>query len=267
MKLVYNEDKIQKLLRAVSGLTGISIAFLNPDGEYLFNSLREGNFCSCIQCNDVYKNMCISCDDCLLKRTHKTGAYESHICYAGLYDAAIPMIKNGILAGSVIMGGVRASDSPVKPLIEVEPELIELYQNAPMFTDEQLENLRILLPNILFESAIEIESDPLLDEICNYINSNLGTKLSLNGLCNRFHISKNTLYQRFHEQFNCTVNEYISARRLELAKKMLAQNTDPLYIVAEKSGFVSGTYFSRAFKKMTGISPADYRRKKNIING
>lgn len=261
MRLTYDVDKIKQLLSAVSGLTGISIAFLNADGEFLYNSGYEGGFCTQIQCDEKYHAMCDCSDRKLLSASHYTGCYESHICYAGLYDAAIPMVKNGVTAGSVIMGRVRTPDSPSVPPIEAGHELLSLYRKTPRFTERQLEYLRILLPNILFESAIEIESDPVMDKIVDYINKNLASDLCLNDLCRRFHISKNTLYERFREQYNCTVNSYIMDRRLELAKQCLVKNDDPIYIIAEQTGFGTGSYFCRLFKKKVGIAPIEFRKK------
>ncbi len=263
MRFIYNEELIRKLLRAVTGLTGISIDFLNPDGHSIFSGERVNEFCSRIQCSEEQRMRCDCSDKQLLDRSQKSGSYESHICYAGLYDAAIPMIKNGVLAGSVIMGQIRTSDSPEKPYITDDPELLALYENIPQFTDAQLEDLRILLPNILFESAIEVERDPLMDEIGDYIKRNLASELCLNDLCSQFHISKNTLYQRFRERYNCTVNSYITDCRIELAKTLLEQSDEPIYMVAEKTGFGNGTYFSKVFKTNTGYLPTQYRKSRN----
>ena len=238
------------------------MAFLNPDGEFLCNSTFADDFCSRIQCNAEYRKLCNCSDRELLQCSQNNGRYECHICHAGLYDAAIPMIKNGMFAGSVIMGRIRASMSPAEPYITNDPELVFLYQCVPEFTDSQLENLRILLPNILFESAIEIKQDPLLDEIVVYINSNLQKTLNLPELCERFHISKNVLYQRFHSTYNCTVNSFITDRRIELAKKLLLSGEDPAYLVAEKTGLGCDTYFNKIFKKKTGITPAAFRKMK-----
>ena len=261
MRFIYNEEKIQELLCAVSELTGISIAFLDPNNRFLFTSAKEQDFCSLLQCDKEHRQCCNNSDNQLLQNSHRSGTYESHICYAGLYDAAIPMVKNGVLAGSVIMGRVRTSGSPEVPAVTKDPDLVKMYQQLPCLTDKQLESLRILLPNILFESAIEVVCDPIMDEICEYIDENIASELYLGDLCSRFHISKNALYQRFRERYNCTVNAYIVNCRIAIAKQLLSQSTEPVYAVAERAGLKNSTYFSKLFKKYYSVSPLNYRKQ------
>lgn len=260
MQITYNIPKIEQLLTAVSTLTGISIAFLNPEGEFLCSCTRENDFCSKLIQNTESKEKCRCSDDLILKQSRTNRKFECHICHEGLYDAAIPMIKNGIYAGSVIMGRIRSSASPQVPFQTQDPRLIALYLQTPLFTDEQLESLRILLPNILFESAIEMNTDPLLQQITDYIQTHLDQELKLPTLCSRFHISKNALYDLFRAEYHCTVNEYITDKRIALAKTLLNNSKDPVYLIADKTGLGNYTYFNKLFKKITGMSPMQYRR-------
>lgn len=260
MRFLYNVDQIHKLLDAVCALTGISMAFLDDKNRFICQSTVDNDYCAIIQEIGNNRDNCNCSDMQLLEMSNQSGKYECHICYAGLYDAAIPLIKNGVRAGSVIMGRIRTRESKMPQFADQSTTLCKLYESRPIFTDEQLESLRILLPNILFESAVVVEFDSVFNDVIDYINNNLDQPLTIDSLCARFHISKNVLYQQFREQLNTTINSYITDRRLDAAKQMLKSSNLPVYIIAEKAGFGCSTYFNRVFKEKTGMTPASYRK-------
>ena len=73
----------------------------------------------------------------------------------------MPIMKNGVFAGIVLMGRVRLAEKGT---------LSEgLYRALPEFREEQIKSLETLLPNVLFESAIFIELDDRVSEISEYI--------------------------------------------------------------------------------------------------
>ena len=53
----------------------------------------------------------------------------------------------------------------------------------------------------------------------------------------------------------------ISALRLEAAAKLLREKKHKIYEIAEKCGFSDNSNFSRAFRKLTNMSPSDFRKK------
>ena len=59
------------------------------------------------------------------------------------------------------------------------------------------------------------------------------------------------------------IAEYIRKTRISAAKKMLAQN-ESVSAVARKSGFEDYNYFSKVFKRETGLSPSQYKKKLRI---
>lgn len=66
----------------------------------------------------------------------------------------------------------------------------------------------------------------------------------------------------FKEDFNMTPHEYLTNMRIDLAKKTL--RTDALLsieTIAYMAGFNDSFYFSKIFKKYTGLTPRDYRKK------
>ena len=54
--------------------------------------------------------------------------------------------------------------------------------------------------------------------------------------------------------------EYITETRIAAAKEMLEQGDLKVYEIAEKLGYESSFYFSKVFKKVTGLSPREYQQ-------
>lgn len=112
----------------------------------------------------------------------------------------------------------------------------------------------------LFEAYPSISSndslsktDPIADMII-YINSHLTESLSLEHICTKFFISKAQLNRKFKKVTGSTVWEYITTKRLLLAKELL-QNGEPPTKACIKSGFSNYCSFYKAYKAQFGINP------------
>lgn len=256
MKIHYDLEKLRRILRDLSTLTGISLSVLDSDRKTMIRSARENDYCSAIQRRGDYHN-CHSCDMALLDRCEKSRAVERHTCHAGLCDLAMPVMKGGIIVGFLLMGRVR---SPQSPKACEDRGLEPLYRQIPAFTEEKILSLVDLLPQILFESTVVLEPDTLLRQAEAYIHRNLQAELSVEGLCEALHVSKNKLYDAFSIHFGTTVNAYITQQRMARAKQLLLETEEPVYRVAELIGIRNYTYFCRLFKEKTGQTPLQYRK-------
>jgi AraC-like DNA-binding protein len=266
MIIQYNAEQLNRIIKNIFVLTGISISILDSNYNVLANCSKKQDFCSLLQTFDDKKMLCSQCDQKILKLCESTKKMESHICWAGLHDSAMPIIKNDTVVGFVIMGRIRSERSPALPQIlpDDDPhtleQLYELYSKLPFMTETKLSALYDLLSYILFEPSIQIVYDSFINKAIDFIDTHLHEDLSVGALCNKFHISKNYLYKAFSNNLGSSVNEYIATQRLKRAKEMLTICDEPVYIVAEKVGIYNYTYFCRWFKKRMGISPNEYRK-------
>jgi YesN/AraC family two-component response regulator len=174
----------------------------------------------------------------------------------------MPIMKNDILVGYVIMGRMRTPDSSYR--YTPSANLESLFEEAPLFTYEKIDCLKDLLPQILFENAIEIEQDSLSLQITNYIQEHLSEPLSIDFICSHFHISKDTLYATFHTELHCTVNAYITEQRIKKAKRLLSETSEPIYRIAYMVGIDNYTYFCKLFKRKVGMTPDTYRKQLSL---
>ena len=256
MNIQYDLERLRRILGDLSTLTGISLSVLDAKRNGMILCAQENDYCTTIQQQGDFEK-CRSCDMALLDRCEKSRAVERHTCHAGLCDLAMPVTKDGMVVGFLLMGRVRSPQSPVQC---GDASLESLYRQIPLFSEEKILSLVDLLPQILFESTVILKPDTLFRQAQAYIRQHLQEELSIERLCEVLHVSKNKLYSAFASQCGTTVNAYITQQRLERAKQLLRETDEPVYRVAEAIGIRNYTYFCRLFKGKTSLSPLAYRR-------
>lgn len=266
MIIQYDREHLRSIIKNLFDLTGISISVLDAGYQQLVHCAHPDDFCTLLQSVDGEREKCGKCDQRILKKCNRSRKLEGHICTSGLYDSAMPIIKHESIVGYVVMGRVRSEKSPAAlqyiPQTDVDTaaRLKLLYKQLPSMSEKQLTALYRLLPSVLFDSAIRIVYDPLVNEIVEYIDSHLKEELTVANICNRFHLSVNHLYDLFRINLGKTINEYITQRRILQAKTMLLSSNKTVYEIAENVGIANYTYFYKLFKKKTGMTPSQYRK-------
>ncbi|MBQ9154332.1 MAG: helix-turn-helix transcriptional regulator, partial [Solobacterium sp.] len=95
----------------------------------------------------------------------------------------------------------------------------------------------------------------------NYINANLSARdLSLAMVAKELNVSKSYLSARFSEETGMTIKDCIAERRIENAQELQENTVISIQDIASLCGYDDLAYFTRLFKKKTGITPGIYRR-------
>ena len=110
------------------------------------------------------------------------------------------------------------------------------------------------------EKNSDIEKEQLVADIKSYIVSNLEQKITIPNLTRQFHMNRTDLSKLFLENTGTTIMAYVLEKRMELAAAFLRNTGLPGTVIMERVGFNQYAYFSRCFKKYTGISPREYRQ-------
>lgn len=107
-------------------------------------------------------------------------------------------------------------------------------------------------------------SPSLVHEVAKFIEKVYYGNISISNLAKNFHISRNYLYTLFKQEYGVSPQEYLISYRIEKAKKLLKSNRDRLSIkeVSIAVGFDNPLYFSRLFRKKTGMAPSEYKKQK-----
>lgn len=86
-------------------------------------------------------------------------------------------------------------------------------------------------------------------------------KITLEMLTKTARLSRSAFIKRFYEVCGMTPSEYITKQRIETAENMLLNTGYSVSDIAFKTGFYDSAHFSRAFSKIHGVSPSEYRSK------
>lgn len=105
-------------------------------------------------------------------------------------------------------------------------------------------------------------ADPQIVSVLKYINEHYRSVVTLDDLSDKVGISKFYLCRRFHEVTGATVMEYLNNVRLTKVHNMLLNTKNSIDDIAFETGFSSAVNLSRAFKKLYGVSPSEFRRTK-----
>ena len=97
--------------------------------------------------------------------------------------------------------------------------------------------------------------------ICNFIRANFDKKLSLKSLAAEFGCSTENIRKTFLRHCpGITPGRLISRLQIQQAVELLENTDSPIGQIAVKCGFTDTFTFSKRFKKVTGVSPREYRR-------
>ena len=95
----------------------------------------------------------------------------------------------------------------------------------------------------------------------NYTNENYIEPLNIRNLSRIFYVSENYLGRLFKREMGITYAEYLNSVRIRLACAFLKDTRDSVLQISERCGYENVTYFNRVFRKITGMTPIEYRRK------
>jgi AraC-like DNA-binding protein len=96
-----------------------------------------------------------------------------------------------------------------------------------------------------------------VQEILTYINQHITDAITVEQLAEQFYISTSYICRIFKATTGTTINKYINARRITIAKSLLTMGLG-VSEVCEKCGFNDYSNFLKAFTKAVGISPKKY---------
>lgn len=101
---------------------------------------------------------------------------------------------------------------------------------------------------------------PLMQKILIYINEHFTEQLTLTDLSQRFGISMSSLSHDFYRYIHHSVYDYILYRRVMYARQMMFED-ESIGEICYKCGFQNYSSFLRAFHKVSGISPSEFRKQ------
>ncbi len=115
-------------------------------------------------------------------------------------------------------------------------------------------------PFIIFNGLKEHDDNEIL-QAQNYIEKHYADKITIEGLCEQLYLTRRTLERRFKKATHCTIIEYLQKVRVEAGKKALETGRKSIDEIMLDVGYFDGQTFRQLFKKITGLTPVEYREK------
>ncbi len=103
---------------------------------------------------------------------------------------------------------------------------------------------------------------PLIQKTILYIESDLSAELTLAKLASSQEVSAGYLSTLFRKETGKTLTEFITEKRINYASHLLSTTNLQIQTIALNCGIVDVQYFSKTFKRYTGISPKEYRKQQ-----
>ena len=100
------------------------------------------------------------------------------------------------------------------------------------------------------------------DEIKEYIDKNYDRRITLqllaDDLCLNPSVIRNTMKEK-----RMNFHEYLTGTRMMHAKRMLLETNLSIEVISKEIGYINPKYFFKVFKKETGVTPQEYRKRKD----
>jgi transcriptional regulator GlxA family with amidase domain len=103
-----------------------------------------------------------------------------------------------------------------------------------------------------------------VEELRHHITSHAAERLTVTGLAERFHLSDRQLTRIFKNELGTTPAAYIEQVRVEIARNRLETSDDTLARVAAACGFGTVDTLNRAFRRVLGVAPGEYRQRFRV---
>lgn len=121
--------------------------------------------------------------------------------------------------------------------------------------------LKLLSPNLQETTQLANGLTDKIKLMMIYIHEHFSEKISIGQLAASAFLSERECYRIFQTCLHMTPVEYMKSFRLQMACQMLADGQKPITEIGYACGFGNASYFGKNFRRFTGYTPMEYRRK------
>ena len=259
-------------------------------------NIHRNPFCMMIKSRASLWNECLRKKASLIRAATEKGGLFKGMCFCGREEYIMPVFKDGILLGTIGLGGFstnseagiaragraleETSIASAQAGLSPKPGLRQLYNSASASADPGQDDAFAILGMIAAEllrcyesletangSLVVTEAARLSREhrvalhAAEYLRCNITEPLVAKKVAAACHVSVSTLSHVFKKNTKMSLNAYLAKLRLDLAKELLLKDA---YVTeaALESGFEDSNYFSRVFSKAEGMPPSAWQRRE-----
>lgn len=94
------------------------------------------------------------------------------------------------------------------------------------------------------------------------LDNSLYSNITVEEIAEKLHFSKIQISREFYKYYGQTPYNYLLSMKIKMAEKLLLKSSFTVSMISDKLAFTDPHYFSRIFKKKTGVSPSEYRQSQ-----
>lgn len=103
------------------------------------------------------------------------------------------------------------------------------------------------------------DHSPIIQKLTTRIDADLTADLSLRAQADELGVNASYLSSLFKKEVKTTYTDYVNKKRIEYAMQLLKTTSNQIQNIAQQCGILDLNYFSKVFKKYTGVTPMKYR--------
>lgn len=111
------------------------------------------------------------------------------------------------------------------------------------------------------------DADPIVQAACDFMAVHYTEKIRLRQIADHVGYNVSWFAKRFRKRMGVTPGSYLQSFRVEKAKELLSTRDSDITEIALSTGFPDSQYFARVFRRFTGHSPSEYRRRCKARHG
>lgn len=138
---------------------------------------------------------------------------------------------------------------------------VSLIEELPQAIMKATEQLDLLMQRIKNDELLELKPLSIVQQIDRYIAENYQKKITLDDIAEKLHVNSSYLSRVYKLRSGKNLFDAIINLRIEAAKDYLLHTELRTYEVSQLVGVEDASYFSKMFKKITGLTPKDFRKQ------
>lgn len=156
--------------------------------------------------------------------------------------------------------GLNCTNNVIASLKSIESGQMQYYSRYEMFT-KLTEAVNIIFDEIISRGRGRYSNEKDIKKILNYIDKNIRNGISLEDVSDYVNMSIYYLSKVFKKEMNMNFINYITDKKMEIAKEMLVNTDEPVVNIAIELSYNEANYFSKSFKSKVGMTPTEYRER------
>jgi len=104
-----------------------------------------------------------------------------------------------------------------------------------------------------------------MEAVVSYVLAHFAERVEIGRLARMVHLSVSQFDRRFKRLFQMTAQQFLLRVRVNAASRMLTSDDHSVAEIALRTGFYDQSYFTKHFKRQTGMTPTDYRQRYQTL--